>query len=140
MVWQPVEDNMQEYSKFFTRILEAGIPSIVNIDESINMKFGSSIPRGLSILLAQGRLPGIHVMGGTQEVAKAPRQMLSQATYLLSFGLLNQYDNRTMAQYLRVEGGKLNLKKHHFLFLDTDIDMSNPILYTTYRDFIPHVK
>ncbi len=69
MVWQPLLDNIDEYSKFFTNILNAGIPSIVNIDESANMVFGTAIPRGLMLLLKQGRLPGIHVILGAQELA-----------------------------------------------------------------------
>ena len=138
MVWQPYYDDIDTYSTFFTRVLEAGLPAIVNIDETINMKFGSRIPRGLSILLAQGRLPGIWVIGGTQEVAASPRQLLSQATYLISFSLLNPYDERTMARMLHLETSSLGLKKHQFWFLDTDSG-SAAVKYNGYKDFIPRV-
>lgn len=139
MVWQPYYDDMEVYSTFFTRILEAGLPSIVDIDETINMKFGSRIPRGLSILLAQGRLPGISVIGGTQEVAQSPRQLLSQATYIISFSLINPYDERTMARMLHLESSSLGLKKHQFWFLDTD-SSSPAVKYNGYKDFLPRVR
>jgi energy-coupling factor transporter ATP-binding protein EcfA2 len=123
MVWQPLVDDIEEYSKFFLGILNAGLPAIVNIDESINMKFNDRIPRGLSILLAQGRLPGIHVIGGTQEVARAPRQMLSQASHIISFNVINDYDERMMLKYLRLKEEKtLNLRKYQFRYLRPDID------------------
>jgi hypothetical protein len=125
IVWQPFYDDIDEYDLFFTRILNAGMPAIVNIDESINMKFGMRIPRGLSILLAQGRLPGIHVIGGTQEVAKAPRQLLSQASYIICFSLFNEYDERAMLRYLRLEGSKhLNLRAHQCMLFRPDEDAS----------------
>lgn len=123
LVWQPLIDDIEEYSSFFLNILNAGLPAIVNIDESINMKFNERIPRGLSILLAQGRLPGIHVIGGTQEVARAPRQMLSQASHIISFNVINDYDERMMLKYLRMKEEKsLNLRKYQFRYLRPDID------------------
>ena len=74
MVWRPTEDSKPEYDKFFMGILDAGIPSIVNIDETKNMVFGKldNIPRGLGLILYQGRAPGINVYGGTQEVYQSP--------------------------------------------------------------------
>lgn len=127
MVWQPYEDNKVAYSAFFLDILNAGLPAIVNIDEAINMVFGGidNIPRGLKILLAQGRLPGIHVFGGTQEVAKSPRQMHSQAYHVVSFNVINDYDERMMLKMLRLsERGlkKLALKKFQFYHIRPDVD------------------
>src|SRR5258708_20072269 len=45
MVWQPLIDDKDYYTKFFLSILNAGIPAIVNIDEAINMNFGGDPPR-----------------------------------------------------------------------------------------------
>lgn len=139
MVWQPTEDNKEEYSKFFLNILRAGLPSIVNIDETKNMVFGKldNIPRGLGILLYQGRMPGISVYGGTQEVYQSPRAMYSQASDVISFDVDNAYDERMMLQYLRLEeeGIKhLNLKKFEFYHRDKDSG-SKARLYKSYQDF-----
>ena len=143
IVWQPYDDNKLAYSTFFLNILNAGIPAIVNIDEAINMVFGSvdNIPRGLKILLAQGRLPGIHVYGGTQEVARSPRQMHSQAFHIVSFNVINDYDERMMLKMLRLkERGmdKLGLKRFEFYHLRPDID-EKAILYHTYEQLVDKI-
>ena len=143
VVWQPYEDNKNAYSKFFLDILNAGQPAIVNVDEAINMTFGGidNIPRGLKILLAQGRLPGIHVLGGTQEVARSPRQMHSQAFHVISFNVINDYDERMMLRMLRLsERGlkKLGLKQYQFYHIRPDVD-ERAILYSGYPEFIEKV-
>lgn len=140
MVWQPLIDDKEEYSKFFLSILQAGLPAIVNIDESINMNFNGNIPRGLSILLAQGRLPGIHVIGGTQEVARAPRQLLSQASNIICFNVFNAYDENMMLRYLRLHEQKnLNLKKYEFYFLRPDVDNTATFMQS-YQEVLPFYK
>lgn len=140
MVWQPLLDDKEQYSLFFTNILETGLPAIVDIDEAINMRFnGDTIPRGLSILLAQGRLPGISVFGGTQELARSPRQMLSQSTYIISFSLLNDYDERMMKHYLNLlKEDTLNLKKYSFYMRRPEHDVK-AILFDSYEKFLPLV-
>lgn len=141
MVWQPLVDSKSEYSNFFMSILNAGLPAIVDIDECINMRFGDDIPRGLSILLAQGRLPGIHVIGGTQEVARAPRQLLSQATHIISFNVTNRYDEQMMLEILHLkEQNKkhLNLKKYEFYHIRPDEDDA-PTKYKSYEEYMPQV-
>lgn len=142
VVWQPYEDNMKDYSNFFLNILNAGQPAIVNIDESINMRFGASdnIPRGLKILYTQGRLPGIHIIAGTQEHAKAPRQAHSQAWHVISFNVTNKYDEMSMLDSLGLKGRgitKLGLKPWEFYHkADTD-DAGH--LFKTYQEFLPMV-
>lgn len=143
MVWQPNEDHKERYSKFFLDILNAGLPAIVDIDEAINMVFGGidNIPRGLKILLAQGRLPGIHVLGGTQEVAKSPRQLHSQAYHVISFNVINDYDERMMLKMLRLqERGlkKLGLKRFEFWHLRPDVD-DMAVKYHTYQDYVDKI-
>ena len=144
MVWQPDEDNKEQYSKFFQGILDAGIPSIVDIDETKNMVFGKldNIPRGLGLLLYQGRLPGINVFGGTQEVYQSPRAMYSQASDVISFDVDNAYDENMMLGYLRLadEGMKhLNLKKFEFWHRDKDSG-SRSRLFRSYHDFLSLIK
>lgn len=143
LVWQPYEDNKEQYSKFFLSILNAGLPAIVNIDEAINMVFGGldNIPRGLKILLAQGRLPGIHVFGGTQEVARSPRQMHSQAFHIISFNVINDYDERMMLRMLRLSDKgtkKLGLKRFEFYHIRPDIDDSAR-LYHTWEELVASI-
>lgn len=139
MVWQPLIDDIDEYSAFFQKILDAGLPAIVDIDEAINMNFNGRIPRGLSILMAQGRLPGINVIGGTQEVARAPRQMLSQASHIISFNVTNDYDERMALKYLRLHSQKhLDLKKYQFYYIRPDIDDIGKF-FSSYEELIPSV-
>jgi hypothetical protein len=133
VVWQPMTDDREEYSKFFMNILQAGLPSVVVIDECINMRFGQTIPRGLSILISQGRLPGIDVIGGTQRVAKSPSEMLSQASYIACFLLKNKYDERTMAEALDLDIPKLGLKGHEYLLLDTNSNVPAKV-FKHYKD------
>ena len=146
MVWRPFEDNKEEYSKFFMGILDAGIPSIVNIDETKNMVFGKlhNIPRCLGLILYQGRAPGINVYGGTQEVYQSPRAMYSQASDVISFDVDNQYDENMMLNYLRLNEGEdairhLNLKKFEFWHRDKDSG-SRSRLFKDYHDFLSLVK
>lgn len=144
IVWQPTEDNKMEYSKFFQDILNAGLPSIVNIDETKNMVFGKldNIPRGLGLILYQGRLPGINVYGGTQEVYQSPRAMYSQAADVISFDVDNAYDEDMMLNYLRLkeDGYKhLNLRPHEFWHRDKDSG-GKPRLFKSYHDFLTMIK
>ena len=140
MVWQPLRDDKEEYSNFFLSILNAGLPAIVNIDEAVNFKFGSdSIPRGLEILLKQARLPGIHILVGTQEVARSPRQASSQADHIACFNLINEYDTRIMLERLGMRGERtLDLKRHEFLYRRVDYD-SKAKKYTSYEDLLPNI-
>lgn len=147
MVWQPEEDDKIEYSKFFSGILRAGLPSIVNVDETKNLVFGNldNIPRGFGLLLFQGRLPGINVYGGTQEVVQSPRAMYSQASDVFSFDVDIDYDEQMMLKYLRlkeVNGEKvkhLNLKKGEFWHRDKDSGAPSK-LFRSYRDFLMTVN
>jgi hypothetical protein len=143
LVWQPIDDNREKYSKFFLDILHTGLPSIVNIDEAANMCFGGTdnIPRGLKLLLMQGRKPGIHVFGGTQEVARSPRQMHSQAHHIISFNVTNEYDERTMLGMLRLrerDYTKLGLKRFEFWHLRPEVD-DHPTLYHSYEQFVDKI-
>jgi len=143
VVWQPYEDDQKAYSKFFLDILNAGQPALVNIDETVNMRFGAAdnIPRGLKILYTQGRLPGIHIIAGTQEHARAPRQAHSQAWNVVVFNLTNPYDESSMLNTLRLKerGQKnLNLKKMQFYFIRPDVDDAG-VLYNSVQEFIPKV-
>lgn len=144
MVWQPTEDNKGNYSRFFMDILSAGIPAIVDIDETKNMVFGKidNIPRGLGLLLYQGRLPGINVYGGTQEVYQSPRAMFSQAADVISFDVDNSYDEEMMLRYLRLkeEGLKhLDLRPHEFWHRDKDSG-AKARKFMSYHDFLSMIK
>lgn len=143
MVWKPLEDNKEEYSKFFKGILDAGLPAIVNIDETKNMVFGKldNIPRGLGLILYQGRAPGINVYGGTQEVYQSPRAMYSQASDVISFDVDNSYDENMMLHYLRLtEQGMKHLDLRKFEFWHRDKDAGITRLFKSYQDFLTLVK
>ena len=145
MVWQPLSDDKEVYSRFFENILRAKLPCYVDIDECANQKFGDTIPRGLSLLVLQGRGAGMNVIGGTQEVAKSPRQLASQATWVISFNLVNSYDERTMIDRLHLEGpnGKppkhLKLKKGEF-YAFNNVTQQPPKLYKHFREFLVNVQ
>jgi hypothetical protein len=139
MVWQALIDNKDNYTKFFLSILNAGLPALVNIDEAINMNFNGEPPRGLSILIAQGRLPGIHVIGGTQEVARAPRQLLSQASTIIGFNVINKYDMFMMKEFLRIPKEiAYRIKKYQFWCIRPD-EEDKPTLYNSYEDWLVNI-
>lgn len=142
MIWQPLYDDETQYNKFFHGILRMGRPAIVNIDECINMKFGTRIPRELAILAAQGRKPGIHIYSGTQQLAKSPRDLLSQATHIVSFHVSIAYDEREIMKALNIyeKGVKetLGLKEWEFYHRDTSKD-DTATFYKTYQDFLAHI-
>jgi energy-coupling factor transporter ATP-binding protein EcfA2 len=123
-IWQPVEDNDDMYSSFYNNILKAGIPAIVVTDETKNIMVKKDPPRGYTLLLTQGRLPGIHTISCTQEVAKAPRQMFSQASHICCFSLFNAYDENLMKRYLKIYSKKpLPFQgKHSMIYIQPDID------------------
>lgn len=138
MVWQPLRDDILEYDAFFTDILQAGLPAIVNIDECKNMVWNGRIARGLEILLSQARLPGIDVLGGTQEVAKSPRQMLSQASHIICFRIINAYDVNMMLKYLSMykEKNLAFLKRFEFMYIQPDVH-DTAIKMNSYEELIP---
>lgn len=143
LVWQPLEDDKSEYSKFFQGILDAGLPGIVNIDETKNMVFGKldNIPRGLGLLLYQGRRPGINVYGGTQEVYQSPRAVYSQASDVICFDVDNSYDENTMLHYLRLaEDGMKHLDLGKYEFWHRNKDGGPPRLFKSYQDFLTLIK
>jgi energy-coupling factor transporter ATP-binding protein EcfA2 len=135
-IWQPSEDNIEVYDDYFNGILSAGKPAIVGIDETINLKFGNRIPRGYEILLKQGRLPGIHVISCTQELARAPRQLISQASHILIFRVINTYDESMARQYLRLrETKELPFQgKFSFFYIRPDID-SQAEFFSDYKEW-----
>ena len=154
MVWQPLSDDKEQYSKFFEGILKAKLPAYVDIDECANMRFGNdTIPRGLSLLLLQGRAAGINVIGGTQEVAKSPRQLASQATWVISFNLTNEYDEKTMITRLHLNGSPLlkrskvgnrvyehlGLKQGEF-FAFNNVSQQPAKKYTHYSEFLSNIQ
>ncbi len=139
VVWQPIYDDEKKYSKWFTDILNAGIPAVVDIDETKNVTFGKRIPRGLSLLLAQGRSSGIWVIGGTQHVFESPRELLSQATWIISFLLTYEYDVNTMLRYLNKRGERrLNLKKYQLFAIRPD-DGEIATLYNNFEEFLKNI-
>jgi hypothetical protein len=139
-VWQPSDVEYKAgYDKYFRQILDAGKPACVNIDESKNLKFGDSVPKGYELLLSQGRLPGIHTYTNVQEVAKSPRQAFSQPSHIVGFSVWNAYDANMMRNYLRIPGD-LSLMdmlkgKRSFLYLNPD-KMGEPRLFLNAQQFI----
>lgn len=137
-VWQPIVDDLEAYSDYFTNILRKGKPAIVLVDESKNLKFGGKAPRGYELLLSQGRMPGISVITNYQEIANGLRQGLSQATNVVAFGVSNSYDEWQVKDLLHLDKKHpLPLKGvHSFLHINSD-KSSRPTLYSGYRQFIP---
>jgi hypothetical protein len=95
-VWQPDQDDVSEYDKWFTRIYEARKPAIVLVDELSNIggSTGRSYPRGYNLLMKQGRALAISVISLTQEAAYIPRSTFGQTTHIVRFSLRNAYDGK----------------------------------------------
>lgn len=140
-VWQPIVDDINAYDAYCTNILQAGKPAIVLFDESKNLKFGNKAPKGYELLLAQGRLPGIHTITNYQEVANGLRQGLSQPNHVVAFSVWNPYDERMVKTFLRLPTDKpLPLRgKHSLLYINRD-RMGAPTLFSGYKEFIQAFK
>jgi hypothetical protein len=146
MVWQPIGgDDLKQYNKFYANILRAGIPAIVGIDETANMNFNGKVPRELDLLMLQGRAFGISVYGGTQRVAQSPRELLSQASFVISFNLTNKYDKRSMIEALELTDEKgdyvksLDLRQYQLWY--RDIKNGRPAKkFNTYHELLRTLK
>jgi len=94
-IWQPPDDDLDEYDRWFKRILYARKPAIVKIDElsSIIDKRGEA-PEYYKKLNKLGRALGILLISLSQEAAYIPRQTLGQVTHVVRFRLLDGYDVR----------------------------------------------
>lgn len=135
-VWQPITDNIDAYDLYFTNILQTGKPAVVLVDESKNLKFGNRAPKGYELILAQGRLPGIHVITNYQEIANGLRQGLSQPKHIVGFSMWNPYDERQMKQALRLSSYEpLPTKGQHALFYINRDKMARPVLFNGYQEF-----
>lgn len=135
-VWQPIADNMDAYDTYFTNILQTGKPAVVLVDESKNLKFGNRAPKGYELILAQGRLPGIHVITNYQEIANGLRQGLSQPKHIVGFSMWNPYDERQMKAALRWPSAMPLPQKgqHALLYINRD-KMAQPVLFNGYQEF-----
>lgn len=137
-VWQPMVDDLDMYDQYFRNILEHGRPCIVLVDESKNLKQGMHAPKGYELILAQGRLPGIHVITNYQEVANGLRQGLSQATHVVGFSVSNPYDENALKRYLQLPTKEpMQFKGPYSFYYINKKKQSRPVLYTRYQQFIP---
>lgn len=135
-VWTPLEDNIDAYHTYCYRILSSGNPAIVLVDESKNLKFNGKGPKGYELLLAQGRVPGIHVITNYQEIADGLRQGLSQATHIIGFGAINPYDEQMLRRYLNMAKSDSfeELKRFSFYYMNRKM-MARPRIFSHHREF-----
>lgn len=138
-IWQPLEDSLDAYDRYFRHILEYGKPAVILVDESKNIRVGNRVPKGYELILSQGRLPGISVITNYQEVYESLRQGLSQSTHFIAFNVDNPYDLRVAKQKLRVtgDGGLPLVGSHSFMYINSDTS-GRPMLFRHYRDFIQY--
>lgn len=134
-VWRPVYDSLDNYERYFEQLLEAGGPRIVYVDEtsSIANKRGEA---GVAFqkLLKQGRGKRMLFIGGAQETAYIPRQLITQATHFVRFRLIGRYDT-LMGNRLtgRAEKADEPRAEHGFIYARSDLKV--PVEYDDYRDF-----
>jgi len=102
-IWRPPIDDIDEYDKWFMRILRHEQPATVLIDElsSLGGLHGRSFPRGYFILSKQGGKHGVSLINCTQEAAYIPRVTLGQATHMVRFRLLDSHDAKKVDKLLR---------------------------------------
>lgn len=95
-VWQPPINDGKQIDKWFMRILRAGKPAIVWVNEVryIIDERTKRYPMGYALMLSQGRAHHIMVISETQRVAHIPADVLGMTTHILRFRLQNDFDRR----------------------------------------------
>ena len=104
-IWTPPDDNTGEYDRWLQGILKARAPAILLIDELSSLaenESGTAYPMALKRLLKQGRSLGICLVILTQEAAYIPRQIKTQVSHFVYFGL--QEDDHGEQQAARLLG------------------------------------
>jgi hypothetical protein len=136
-VWQPPLNDRNEQDKWLKRILHAGNPAFIYIDElsSLGGRTGTRYPEGLDLVLKQGAGIDIGVAVSSQEVAKIPSNILKQLTHLFRFTINppGEYDSRILDRLLqrpREDVGK-NPAWHAFFY--RNVHHGNARLYS-FRD------
>jgi len=137
-IWQPPDDDLDEYDLWFKRILLARRPAIVKVDElsSIINKRGEA-PEYYKKLNKLGRAFGILLMSLSQEAAYIPRQTLGQTTHVVRFRLLDGYDVRKVDKLVGRSKEEQGLDlPHAYGFIHRRIDRAEPgHYYTDHKEF-----
>lgn len=137
-IWQPPDDDLDEYDTWFKRILLHRKPAIVKIDElsSIVDKRGEA-PEYYRKLNKLGRAFGMLLMSLSQEAAYIPRQTLGQVTHVVRFRLLDGYDVRKVDKLVgRVKEEQGLDLPHAYGFIHRRIDRAEPgHYYADYKEF-----
>jgi hypothetical protein len=102
-VWRPPSDNFAAYDVWLGNILKARRPAIILIDELSSLAKGASgqdYPPNFAKVQKQGRSLGLCSIVLSQEAAYIPRQIRTQATHFVYFGV--QDDPHGEAQAMRL--------------------------------------
>lgn len=104
-VWRPPDDDFNAYDAWLGGILKARRPCIILIDELSSLAKGQSgqdYPPNFAKVMKQGRSLGLCCVVLSQEAAYIPRQVKTQATHFVYFGV--QDDPHGEAQAMRLLG------------------------------------
>lgn len=145
LIWRPKDpDIVEAYNAFFKKILLAGKPCIIYIDElalTNGERERGGYPAYLGKLLKEGREKDITIIIGSQEAAYVPRQLLGQTNYVIT-GHLNQLADK--AKMAEIYGfGKTSdawkIRHEHGLWVldqSKPIDVSPPSYYENIQELL----
>ena len=131
-VWQPGEDDIDNYEAFFRSVYYARRPAVVYVDELSSITNGSATkyPQHYEKLLKQGRGMGISVISVTQSPAFVPPSTLRQSTHWIRFNLNDEYDMKKMAKVMGPAALEPPLHDYGFWYRDTRRPVrKNPPIY-----------
>jgi len=133
-VWQPIVEEEKEIEKWLGQI-EHDAPALLFIDELAALCYG---PRRVSQkyrrLQKLGRGLPVGTISLTQELVEIPRQAIGQATHVVRFRLLNDYEQRLGNKLTRRES-HAEEPPHRFGFFYTCEDIPNmPCFYYSDKD------
>lgn len=139
IIWQPLEDDMENYNQYFKQIYDSRKPCIVFIDElsSITGRTGIA-PRYYSILLKQGRGMKISVITLSQMARLVPLELLSQLMHIIIMNLNSERDKKKLVDLVG-DMAKIEIKDQHgFIYRDVSkpIRSSPPHYYENAFEFL----
>lgn len=139
-VWRPptLRVDRAQTDAWLDSVLNRRRPAIVLIDELSATTRGNKptdYPASLEVMQKTGRALNICLICLTQEVFGAPRQVLSQMSHCIRFGLGGPREARVADQLIGLDPSREPSAAHGFFWADVQSYPRKAFEYTDFREF-----